>query len=214
MSVSFRSKKSGARGFSLIEVMVATAVLTIGLISVAALATTMLATGKRSKYMALASTLASEKLEDLNRYASDTPQVCVPTGSTSVGSLTTDIGLQSITCPSPSTNSGTVIYDDDVDISFGTAGGDCPSEGGCFSETVTTVSGGTTEYSTLYHSPDGHVATMISTTAPTQTMTFHRRWLIEADTPVTGVRRITVLVTLANATVNPPVKFQLSSVHP
>jgi len=195
--------------------MVATAVLTIGLVSVAALATTMLATGKRSKYMSLASTLASEKLEDLSRYPSDVPQVCVPTGSTSVGSITSGSNImQTTTCPSPSTASGSVAYYDDVDISFGTGGGDCPSQGGCFSETVSSVANNTTQYSTIYHSPDGRITGVISTSQPTQTMTFHRQWLIEANTPVTGVRRITVYVTLTNNTVKPPVTFQMSAVRP
>lgn len=211
MSTSSRNRKPSAKGFTLIETMIAIAVLTIGLISVAALATTMLATGKRSKYMALASTLASEKLEDLSRYPSDAPEVCVPTGSTSVGSLTTDV-LQTTTCSGGA--SASIPYDDDVDISFGTGGGDCPNAGGCFAETVSSVVSGNTEYTTTYHSPDGQITTVTSTTASSQKMTFHRRWLIEGDTPVTGVRRVTVEVSLVNNTVNPPVTFQMSAVRP
>ncbi len=211
MSASCPSKKQHSRGFTLIETMVAIAVLTIGLISVAALATTMLMTGKRSKYMALASTLASEKLEDLSRYPSDAPEVCMPSGSTSVGSLTTDV-LQTTTCANGA--SGSIPYDDDVDISFGTGGGDCPNAGGCFSETVSSVVSGSTQYTTTYHSPDGRIITVTSSSASTQKMTFHRRWLIEADTPVTGVRRVTVVVSMANNAVNPPVTYQMSSVRP
>ena len=213
MSALCPNKKTRARGFTLIETMIAIAVLTIGLVSVAALATTMLVTGKRSKYMALAASITSEKLEDLNRYANDDPQVCVPTGSTSVGSLSADI-TQTTSCPSPSTASASVSYDDDVDISFGTGNAECPNQGGCFSETVSSVVSGKTQYTTTYHSPDGHVEAVVSNTATSQKMTFHRRWLVEADTPVAGVRRITVLVTMANKTVQPPVNFQMSSVHP
>ena len=212
MSISFPSKKSRMGGFTLIEVMVATAVLTIGLVSVAALATTMLATGKRSKYMALASSLASEKLEDLSRYPADDPNVCLPTGSTTAGSLTTDV-LQTTTCAGGA--SASTPYDDDVDISFGNSSSDCPSTGGCFAETISAVSNGTTQYTTTYHSPDGHITTPAATSTPsTQQMTFHRRWLIEGDTPVTGVRRVTVIVTLSNKTVTPTVTFQMSSVRP
>jgi prepilin-type N-terminal cleavage/methylation domain-containing protein len=206
--------KSG-RGFSLLEVMVAITVLTIGLISVAALATTMLATGKRSKYMALASTLASEKLEDLNRYPSDAPQVCVPTGNTTAGSLASGASETpvSVTCPTGTT--GSVPYGDDVDISFGQGNNTCPNEGGCFAEQVSSVSNGTTQYITTFHSPDGVINTTTPSTSPSsQTMTFHRQWLIEANTPVTGVRRITVLVNMVNNTVNPPVTFQMSTVRP
>lgn len=211
MSISFPSKKKGTRGFTLIEVMVATFVLAIGLVSVAALATTMLATGKRSKYMALASSLASEKLEDLSRYPADDPNVCVPTGNTSVGSLTTSV-LQTTTCSGGA--SASVPYYDDVDISFGNSSSDCPSTGGCFAETISAVNNGTTQYTTTYHSPDGHLTATTSSTKSTQTFTFHRSWLIEANTPVTGVRRVTVLITLENSAVNPPVTFQMSSVRP
>jgi len=199
------------RGFTLIETMVAMAVLTIGLVSVAALATTMLATGKRSKYMALASSLTSEKLEDLSRFPGDVPQVCVPTGNTSVGSLTTDT-LQTTTCASGA--SASVVYDDDVSISLGNSSGDCPNQGGCFAETVSSISGGNTQYVTTYHSPDGRITSSAPTTTPSTRMTFHRRWLVEANTPVTGVRRTTVLVTLTDNSIQPPVKFQMSTIRP
>ena len=206
------SKRSRARGFTLIEVMVSIFILSIGIISVAALATTMLATGKRSKYMALASSLASEKLEDLSRYPSDNPQVCVPTGNTTAGSLTTDSAPATVTCPSGSSNS--VSYDDDVSINLGNATGDCPNAGGCFSETVSSVGSSGTQYVTTYHSPDGRITTSAPTTTVPGNMTFHRRWYIEANTPVSGVRRVTVLVTLSNNTVQPAVKFQMTSVRP
>jgi hypothetical protein len=45
-------------------------------------------------------------------------------------------------------------------------------------------------------------------------VTFHRRWIIEANQPVAGTRRVTVLVTLMDATVQPPVNFQMSLVRP
>ncbi|HUN90399.1 MAG TPA: prepilin-type N-terminal cleavage/methylation domain-containing protein [Terriglobales bacterium] len=214
MSPSSHNKKK--RGFSLLEVLVAITVLTIGLISVGALATTMLATGKRSKYMALASTLASEKLEDLNRYPADAPQVCIPSGQTSVGSIppAADYGTVSTTCPTNGATSS-VPYQDDVDISFGSGNSNCPADGGCFAEQITSVTNGTTYYTTTYHSPTGIVtSTAASNTSSTQTMTFHRQWLIEGDTPVAGVRRVTVAVSMVNKTVNPPVKFQMSTVRP
>ena len=59
--------------------------------------------------------------------------------------------------------------------------------------------------------------------------TFHRRWIIEADSPVAGVsaiclpgtRRVTVLVTLMDLSVQmytkstqPTVSFQMSMVRP
>jgi len=215
--------KSRARrqaGFTLLEVMVAIFILTVGAVSVAALAGVMMTTGNRSKYLSLEASLASEKLEDLNRWPANTPQVCVPTGSASVGSLSSDV-LQTTQCPNSPVDgsagaSGSVSYYDDVNINYGASGNsDCPSStGACFSETVANQSGGTTQYTTTYHSPDGQITFSSSTTAPAN-MTFHRRWIIEADTPVTGVRRVTVLVTINSANIQPNnASFQMSMVRP
>jgi hypothetical protein len=55
----------------------------------------MMAATARSRYMSLAATLASEKLEDLNRWPANDPDVAVTSGSTA-GSLTSDI-VQSVT---------------------------------------------------------------------------------------------------------------------
>ena len=41
-------------------------------------------------------------------------------------------------------------------------------------------------------------------------MVFHRSWLIESNTPVTNVRRITVRVTLTDQSVKPGVTTQMS----
>src|ERR687887_802164 len=93
-----RREKTSARGFTLIEVMLASFVLAIGLLSAGLLAGQMMVGSNRSKYISVASTLASEKLEDLNRWDTDDPQICVPTGSTTVGSLTSDVN-QTTSCP-------------------------------------------------------------------------------------------------------------------
>jgi Tfp pilus assembly protein PilV len=202
-------------GFTVLEVLVAIFILTVGVVSVAALAGTMMNTGNRSKYLSLEASLASEKLEDLNHWSASAVQVCVPTGSASVGSLTTDV-LQTTTCPGASAASDTVAYYDDVSLNFFNSSSDCPSStGGCFAETVADQVGGTTQYTTTYHSPDGRIPPpTTSATAPTN-MTFHRRWIIEADVPVTGVRRVTVLVSLNNVNVQPSnATFQMSMVRP
>ena len=47
-------------GFSLLELMIAMAVLVIGVSSLAALSATMIGYGRQSKYPAMAATLASE----------------------------------------------------------------------------------------------------------------------------------------------------------
>ena len=213
MSKSPAPRPAGNGGFTLLEVMVAIFVLTVGVVSVAALAGTMMTTGNRSKYLSLEATLASEKLEDLNHWSANAVQVCVPTGSTSVGSLTSDV-LQTTTCPVGGATAS-IAYYDDVNINFSNSSTDCVSSlGGCFAETVASQVAGTTQYTTTYHSPDGTVTVVTTATAPTN-MTFHRRWIIEANSPVTGVRRITVLVTLSSTNVQPfEANFQMSLVRP
>ena len=218
MSKSRARRQTGDAGFTMLEVAVAIFVLTVGVVAVAALAATMMTTGNRSKYMSLQASLASEKLEDLARWPAPAVQVCVPTGSATVGSLTSDI-LQTTQCPTNPDGtagaSGPIAYYDDVGINFSNASSDCPSStGGCFAETITSQSGGTNQYTTTYHSPDGTVQNTTSATAPTN-MSFHRRWIIEANSPVTGVRRVTVLVTLENTNVQPSdATFQMSMVRP
>jgi prepilin-type N-terminal cleavage/methylation domain-containing protein len=69
-------------GFTLIETMVAIVLLCIGLLSVAALMSQMVRGSSTSRYMSSAAMLASEKLEDLNRYAStDAAVAASPAGS-------------------------------------------------------------------------------------------------------------------------------------
>lgn len=141
--------------------------------------------------MAVATTLASEKLEDLNRWPSTASQVST-FGNTSVGSLSSD-----------SASNGNHYYDD-VDLS---------NTNGEVSETVATSSG----YSSVDHFATGVVTPNNNAAAPTGTGTvaFHRRWLIEANPVIggvtlTGSRRVTVLVTMSGQKIN----FQLSTVRP
>src|ERR1700693_5205545 len=62
-------------GFTLIETMIALLVLTIGLVGTAALMTTTVSTTARSHLMGTAAMLASEKLEDLDRFDKNDPSV-------------------------------------------------------------------------------------------------------------------------------------------
>jgi type IV pilus modification protein PilV len=79
----------------------------------------------------------------------------------------------------------------------------------------TTSSGGST---TLYtQSPGGNITVTPNGATPpptADTLTFGRTWTIAADTPVLKVRTITVTVTLTSQSLNPPVTFQTSAVHP
>jgi prepilin-type N-terminal cleavage/methylation domain-containing protein len=215
-------------GFSMLEVLIALAVLVIGISAMASLSVTMMARGRSSKYMNVASALASEKIEDLSRWTGsfdptgvDTsdPQICVPSGYTSVGSLDQDLAPAQISCGS---SSESVSYNDNLSVDV-TNASDCPNPAdGCFAESIYNAGG----YNTTYHAPDGTITQ--NNNAPTLT-SFHRRWLIEVNptingVTVNGVRRITVKVyasdpgTAGLVTGTPPtagtIFFQMSVVRP
>jgi prepilin-type N-terminal cleavage/methylation domain-containing protein len=80
-------KPSRERGFTLIETLVSLAVLTIGLMSVAALMSQMVGTSAKSRGMSTAALLASEKLEDLVHYSNSVPPANLGAG----GSLAADV---------------------------------------------------------------------------------------------------------------------------
>jgi prepilin-type N-terminal cleavage/methylation domain-containing protein len=188
------SNHSRARGFSLLEVVVAIGVLTIGLTAMAGLVAQSLSGTERARNMALATTLASEKLEDLNRWPNTDHHVYAG------GSITTD---------ATGGNAGDLDYYDDVDLS---------STSGQLSETVPTTTGG---HQTIIHQSNGIVIPNSTSAAPTGvgTVAFHRRWLIEANPVVNGVtltgsRRVTVLVSLSNTTNETQVSFQMSALRP
>ncbi|HVO58804.1 MAG TPA: prepilin-type N-terminal cleavage/methylation domain-containing protein [Dongiaceae bacterium] len=196
--------KKNQRGFTIIETMAAIIVLTIGLVGLAVLMSNMMTGGARSRYMSNAAMLASEELESLQRYSATAPEVAVTSGTTA-GSLTSDV-TASVTSGG---STATVDYFDTVQLS---------SIGGSISETYSGKdSSGNTNYTTQTHSPNGQMSASTSSTAPTptaDTLIFKRRWIIEKDAPVVGVRRITVLVTLTNPAVTKAVNFQMSTVRP
>ncbi len=198
-------KRSRAAGFTLIETIFAIGILTVGMVAMAALIANALGGTSRSRYIGLATTLASEKLEDLNRWPAKDPNVSVPTGGTTAGSLTSDV-TQDVTIGAVTE---TVSYYDEVILS---------AAGGSVSETLASLdSGGNLQYTTTTHTPDGNITTLAPTNTPPSTsgtMSFKRRWIVEKDQPVAGVNRITVSVTLLNQSVRPPVSFQLSMVRP
>jgi hypothetical protein len=191
-------------GFTVIEVLVASFILIVGLVAVAGVVGSTLGNTARSEYMTQASTLATEKLEDLNRYPSSDPNVAVPNG-VSAASLTASV-LQDVTVNGVTES---VNYYDEVFYS--------PTQGALVQTTSELNGNGGVQYSTITYTPDGAISSpVISTTAPNTggSTVFERQWMIELNQPVTGVRRITVLVTLENQQVQPPVTFQLSMVRP
>jgi hypothetical protein len=198
MSNLLSNKSLNASGFTLIEVIAATFVITLGLFTASAFTGRSETPHRRSKYITLASSLASDKLQDLSRWDANDPNVCVPTHAKSVGSLTRDV-IQTTTCPNGAAD--TVSYFDDVTLS---------PTGNDYSETIQSTSGGTPVYVTTTHSADGSINITTSDTPPTDQPTFHRRWVIQRDSRASGTRRITVVVTLLVRTVHPPVTLKMT----
>lgn len=196
--------RHGSRGFSVAEILVAMLVLTVGLLSLAGLAALMVSGTSHSHFASLAADLASEKLEDLSRWPTFDPNVYAASGTT-VGSLTAD---DSASVSSGGIPAEVVNYYDDVAIS---------DSNGAVAETVSLVSSGSPSYKTTTHNPDGTITSSTSPSEPAAAageITYHRRWTIEMDQPVGGIRRITVLVTLEGQLVQPPVSFQMTTVRP
>lgn len=181
-------------GFTLIEVLIAVFVLAFGLLAVAALMSQMNSSSSESRYMSSEALLASEKLEDLNRYGSGDANVSPG------GSLTVD---------APG-------YSDQIQMSAGSAA----SGSGDLVETTTGTdpTTGAANYTIIQHSPNGTAKSKTVAGAPpaatSDMIVFDRRWIIEANTPVNGVRRITVLVQLANALNGQQATFQTTMVRP
>src|SRR5205807_7682595 len=187
----FNNKRRAQRGFTLLETLGAIAILSIGLLAMAGLMSQTTANSSRSRYMSEASILATQKLEELNRYPNSDPMVAI-TGN-SAGSLTAD------------TSASGINYFDDIQIS---------AVGGTISETSSDSSG---NYNTIVQQPDGTITSTSSAAVPAlpaEALQFHRRWVIEKDTPIAGVRRITVFVQLLNPPVTKPITFQISTVRP
>jgi hypothetical protein len=143
--------------------------------------------------------LASEKLDDLNRYPINDPQIAVTNGNTA-GSLTADV---TDTVTANGLPPETVDYFDQVRISAG--------NGNMVETVLGKDAGGNPQYTTTTHAPDGSITVATNANPPaaaSDMLTFSRRWVIElnpANQPA-GVRRFTVLVSLNTPT--KPSNFQ------
>ena len=179
-----------------------TAVLSVGLLGVAALIGGTLTMGTRARYMNVANVLASEKLDNLNKFPSNSADVAPG------GSLT-----------GPATCAAGDIYCDQITVS---------EAGNADSETQTQVdANGALVTTSIVHTSSGCVGTPANCGVAIPAgggSTFTRRWLITANPTITstagvsatatGARRITVLVTLNGQSTKSPVTFQMSMVRP
>jgi prepilin-type N-terminal cleavage/methylation domain-containing protein len=198
-----RRDRGNAGGFTLIEMMIAIVVLTVGMLALAAFLSQMDKTSNRSRLMSTAALLASEKLEELNRFPLSDPNLKVVTGTTA-GSLTDDSDPVII-------GSVPVSYHDTVAYSTG---------GGTVSESKSGVdASGNATVSTISLDADGKLSTGVAAQA-SDALVFHRRWLIEKDPsglPAAAgdfqMYRFTVLVALANTSARESVTFQMSMIR-
>ena len=208
---SLTSRPDTTAGLSLIEVMVALSILAIGLLGVAALIGSLIATGGKTRYTSTANVLASEKLDDLNKWPcndGDGNVITCDDNLSSGGALT-----------GPSTCAAGDTHCDQVTVS---------EASGADYETQTQYdASGNPQTTTIVHTNGGCVDTPANcgVAAPSAGgSTYTRRWLITADPTITaadgttatatGSRRITVVVTMNNTPANAPVSFQLSMVRP
>ena len=180
-------KRSRQRGFTLIETMVSILILTVGLVGTAALMSNSVNMGAHARYVSTAALLASEKMEDLDRFPDNDPNLAPG------GSLTADI----------------TGFSDSVQIS--TANGninEVTTANGVTTlytqrpdGTVVVTSGGALPAAT----PDmlTYDCRWVIAANPT----------VGANV-ITGAVQITVLVTLTNQALKPVVTYQTSLVHP
>lgn len=193
------NNKNHSRGFSVIEVMVAIFILSVGLMAAVAVMARSYSTSIESKDMSVATMLASEKMEDLARYPASDPHVQCPAAQ--MGSLIADV-TQNIAVGPANT---TINYFDDIYVA--------PQQG-TFAEIRTGIDPATggPNITTTTVDPNGNVVTtVVAGNSPGQP-TFKRRWIIERDQPIAGLKRITVRVTQLGVT--RPAQVQLSMVRP
>jgi prepilin-type N-terminal cleavage/methylation domain-containing protein len=180
-------KGSRQRGFTLIEMMVSIVVLTIGLVGTAALMSSSVNMGAHARYQSTAALLASEKMEDLDRFP-DGDQNLLPGGS-----LGADV----------------TGYSDSVQISTSSGNiNETTTAGGVTylytqkpDGTVVSTQGGALPAPT----PDMLTFDRRWLITPNP--------VVGANT-ITGAVQITVLVTLTNQALKPAVTYQTSVVHP
>jgi len=222
MSQLPRPKKAEVEaGFTLLEVMVALMVLTVGLMSIALLMANVYKQTVRSRYASLASMMATEKMEDLLSYGQSDPRAHLAGGT-----LTTSISTATLsdTPVNASWNGGTVTVDYYDTVTLNNSSSTTTPAMQETLEILTTTTPATVEYVTQSFYANGILQWDSATgppyypSAPTTTApsgeTFLRTWQIQSNTPATNLTTITVLVALIDSTMNPPVSTQISAVRP
>ncbi len=169
----------------MVEVLIATVILTVGIVALAGLISRMDVTTNQSRYMGTTVLLTSEKLENLARLSAVDPAL------TPGGSLTSDVAG----------------YNDQVAVSVG--------DGTFQEQVAGDVDPATNLPKTLIYTqgPSGVMDT--TKPLATNAITFSRRWLIESSPAgfPAGVKRITILVTAPSLGAGKPATFQMGMVR-
>ena len=189
MSQSLRKavKASRQRGFTLIETMVSILILTIGLVGTAALMSNSVNMGAHARYVSTAALLASEKMEDLDRFPDNDPNLAPG------GSLTADI----------------TGYSDSVQIS--TANGNINEV--TTANGTTTLYTQKPDGTVVVTPAAGLPAVTPDMLTYDRRWQIVANPTVGVNT-ITGAVQITVLVTLTNQALKPVVTYQTSLVHP
>jgi hypothetical protein len=190
-------KAASNDGFSLARVFIKVSILVVSMVSTAIFLARISPDSGRSREWNLAGKLAAEKIEELKRLPADDPRLAVTDGRMA-GCLTSDVshvfgaGL----------DKSMVKYYDEIVAGEGgaSAGADSRTTGKPTFRNATPKRGTTFGVTTNSNGP-----------APTA---FNRRWLIQKDVPVAGVKRVTVVVSLEGGGRKPPLTYQLSAVCP
>ena len=180
-------KASRQRGFTLIETMVSILILTIGLVGTAALMSNSVNMGAHARYVSTAALLASEKMEDLDRFPDNDPNLAAG------GSLTADI----------------TGYSDSVQIS--TANGNINEV--TTANGVTTLYTQKPDGTVVVTSGAGLPAVTPDMLTYDRRWKIVASPTVGPNV-ITGAVQITVLVTLTNQALKPVVTYQTSLVHP
>lgn len=180
-------KRSRQQGFTLIETMVSILILTIGLVGTAALMSNSVNMGAHARYVSTAALLASEKMEDLDRFPDNDPNL------TPGGSLGADI----------------TGYSDSVQIS--TANGNINEV--TTANGVTTLYTQKPDGTVVVTSGAGLPAVTPDMLTYDRRWLITPNPTVGPNV-ITGAVQITVLVTLTNQALTPAVTYQTSLVHP
>jgi len=190
-------KSTSNNGLSLARVFIKVSIVAVSMVSTAVLLARISPDSRRSREWSLAGKLAAEKIEELKRLPADDPRLAVTDGKMA-GCLTSNVSQEVGVGPGRSM----VKYYDEVVV------GDRAASSAAANPTTTKPA-----FRDATPKPGTTFGETTNPNEPARTA-FNRRWLIQKDVPVAGVKRVTVVVSLEGGDRKPPVTYQLSAAWP